>query len=181
MVVFWLLSCLTFCLGQDSKIIPVTSKPDLSGTWVDVTQTIAGSPKTDSFYKDLTLTVLQRGPELRITRKFTSNKKERSQELVYYTDGRGESNPEIQGKQVVKSITKWDGDVLISKGVHRIVLAGDILTFQTTDMWQISRDGTKLVKVTSSTVPRSIFGRSSILYSILGDIPPAKKVFRRVS
>lgn len=180
MRVLWLLSFVTLCPAQDIRGgLTAENKPDLTGTWVlDMPKSDFGPHKGDLAYDELTLIISQHEPEIRITRKTVKNKKERSQALAYYSDGRGESNPEIAGKEVVKSTTKWDGDALVSHGTHRVQLFDDALVFETTDRWELSADGNTLTHITVSTPPRRVSGRPTDMPE---NILEAKRIFRRVS
>src|SRR4029453_7629705 len=98
---FWIFSSTMLCLGQITRngAFPAKS-PDLSGTWtLDIANSDLGQPRRDLLYDEMTLIILQNDPEVKITCKVVKNKKERSKELVYYSDGRGESNPGIESNE----------------------------------------------------------------------------------
>src|SRR5260370_2815998 len=121
------------------------NKPNLSGTWVlDMSLLECDCDKNDLVYDNLALDISYHEPELKITRKITKKKQERSQEVIYYTDGRGEKNPDIEsitGKPFIKSKTKWEGNTLVSKRVS-FDLSKD------TDIWELSPNGRTLIHST---------------------------------
>lgn len=172
-----ILSSTMLCLGQIARNGASSAKnPNLSGAWMlDLAKSELGQPRRDLVYDDLTLIIFQNDPELKITRKVVKNKKERSQKLIYYSDGRGESNPGIDSNDTVKSETRWAGDVLISESVHRVVGAGAVFSFETTDKWELLDDGKTLVYTRSSSTIRKELGAGVVL----GRIYPIKRVFRR--
>jgi hypothetical protein len=172
-----ILSSTTLCPGQIARNGASSAKnPDLSGTWtLDISKSELGQPRRELVYDDLPLIILQNDLDLKITRKVVKNKKERFQELIYYTDGRGESNPGIDSNDTIKSKTKWAGDILISESVHRVVGAGAVISFETTDRWQLSDNGQTLVYTRSSSTLRKEFGAGAVL----GRVYPIKRVFRK--
>ena len=99
-----LLSLIGLAVNRSSAAASVTqTKPDFSGTWkLDMSASNFGGPKSDLVYDALTLIIAHHDPELKITRKIFKKKREHSQELVYFTDSRGESNPTLDGKTTVK-------------------------------------------------------------------------------
>ena len=94
-----LLLCLFACAaagaaaGDDRK--KEGKHPDLSGTWtLDRSKSDFGVFWDRPLAKtDATLVVVHNEPELKVTRTLRLNGREETKELVYYTDGRGESNP----------------------------------------------------------------------------------------
>jgi hypothetical protein len=100
----------------------------------------------------------------------------RSQELAYYTDGRGEKNPSTSENAQVESKTSWQGKVLITNGTESHPTFGDVIMFDTTDRWELSDDGNTLIEYTSSSALRSKFGKSN--FGSIGAIQ-VKKVFRK--
>jgi hypothetical protein len=170
---------LTIGLASAQSIAPapvVQTNPDFSGTWrLDMSASDFGGPKEGLVYDGLTLTIIHHDPELRITRRIFKKKRERSQEVVYFTDGRGESNPPIEGSGTIKSKTRWDLNRLASHAVMRVP---GTLTIESIDRWELSSDGNTLFHFTvSSLIPasdRTIISSDDLKGGV-------KRVFRRVS
>src|SRR6476619_5894524 len=81
------IGCAIFIHGQGSKS---QTRPDLSGTWAfDHSRSNVG--KTSTASSEIRIT--HHDPEVRIERSITVNGKSELKELIYYTDGRGETNP----------------------------------------------------------------------------------------
>ena len=117
-------------------------------------------------------------PEIKITRKFKSEGKDRTQELVYYTDGRGEKNPALVTKNTVaESRTLWDGNKLVSKSLSRMRTSQGIFEIEGLQKWELSADGRMLIQIITQGNMRSNPGGP---VSILFAPPPEKRVFNRV-
>ena len=125
---------------------------DLSGAWqLDRAKSDFG-PFADSpvVRAEVSLAVAHEGPELKITRRETLEGRERTTELVYYTDGRGELNPSTLGRVGVKSTTKLDGGkVVATSTLTRKGADGKPSTLEATDTWQLSGDGRVLTQTTT--------------------------------
>ncbi|HWS53874.1 MAG TPA: hypothetical protein VN228_07100 [Pyrinomonadaceae bacterium] len=125
---------------------------DLTGRWaLDKSKSdfgpFEGSPVVKA---EVTLVVAHAGPELKISRREARDGRERTTELAYYTDGRGEMNPATLGRVGVKSETRWDGNKIVSTSTLTRRGAGDkVSTLETTDKWQLSGDGRVLTQTTS--------------------------------
>ena len=125
---------------------------DLSGTWtLDRGKSDFGPyADTPSARVEATLTITHAGPDLKISRRETRDGQERTTELAYYTDGRGELNPSTLGRVGVKSTTKLDGRKVVSTStLTRRGADGKSSTLETTDTWQPSADGRVLTQTTS--------------------------------
>lgn len=123
--------------------------PDLSGTWImeeSGTKRILEPP-------DLTLIINHQEPEIRIKRTFTLAGKQQEQELVYYADGRGESNLTLRGgKSESDSRTKWKGDrLVISYPPYSAQIARQSVTARLEVEWQIQGSGGVLVEKLTTT------------------------------
>ena len=157
------------------------SKPSLAGRWV-----LEKSKKSSKgVVEDMTVLIQQDEPEIRITRRAADGSQERVDKLVYYTDGRGETNTisattPLDDKFELKSVTKWEGNKLMirspakesSKGRQTSIEPGRI------EKWQISKDG--LLYWTTSYS----FEGTGPLASAMANILPSpfediKRVFRR--
>jgi len=130
---------------------------------LDRARSKAGTPDKP----DLPLKISYREPELRITHQREENGKIVGREFVYYTDGRGETNPTTRAlttnpnsgardwdKQVTKSKTRWSGNKLITRSTLRSAIGGHILEFEVIEERKLSADGQTLTE-TSRTVFRS--------------------------
>ena len=91
-----------------------------------------------------TLTIDQREPEVRMTRRYASG----DANAVIYTDGRAASYRDTNG-ETVKSTTKWEGKKLISRyAIHRS-FNGNPETVDVIDEWTVSSDGKTLTLKTT--------------------------------
>lgn len=155
-LLFGCLSCLSVAFAESGEVAKVQSKPDLSGTWtLDMSSSdFGGTPRKDLLYDAITLIIVHSDTELKIVRTMFKKKSERSQELVYFTDGRGETNPTMDGKDRVKSITRWDGPVLmsISIGAPHVFMPGISHHVESTDKWELSAADNTLVNTTEVRV-----------------------------
>lgn len=142
---------------------------DLTGRWgLDRSKSDFGPFANSPVVKaEVTLVVAHADPELKISRRETRDGRERTTELAYYTDGRGELNPSTLGRVGVKSETRWDGDRIVATStLKRRGADGEESTLETTDRWQLSGDGRLLTQTTS------------ISYG--GGTQTIKQVYRRV-
>lgn len=159
----WLLVMCAVAAGAQGR-------PDFSGSWrLDRARSdfgpFSGSPAVRA---EVALAVAHEGAELKITRRETLDGRERTTELVYYTDGRGEMNPSTLGRVGVKSTTKVDGGKIVATStLTRKGPDGKPSTLEATDTWQLSGDGRTLTQTTS--------------VSYGGGTQTIKQVFRRVT
>src|SRR5437667_10905337 len=164
-----------FCVAQGVKTTH-TSTVNLTGTWsLDFKASDFGGAKTYLIYDSLTLLINHNDPVLKITRKMGKKKTTRSQELIYYTDDRGEKNPSANEKGQVESKTSWQGKVVITNGTESTPTFGDVIMSDAIDRWELSDDGNTLIEYTSSSPLRSKFGKS--YFGVFGALN-VKKVFR---
>jgi len=142
---------------------------DLTGRWaLDKSKSDFGPFEDSPVVKaDVTLVIAHADPELKISRREARDGRERTTELAYYTDGRGELNPATLGRVGVKSVTKWDGNKIVATStLTRRGADGQASTLDTTDKWQLSGDGRVLTQTTS--------------VSYGGGTQTVKQVYRRV-
>lgn len=146
--------CTALCfIGSSSPIVrsnlATQATPDFSGTWV-----LDKSKSQISEYDflsdmDLTLVISQKEPEIRITRKYFMKGYEGDQELLYFSDHRGETNPSIIEGETIKSKTKWNGKNLTSRSsIRRTFTPGVVITYDRVDEWKLSNDGQTLTETT---------------------------------
>lgn len=152
-VFVFLLVLSSSALGQGSEKATSQAEPfNLSGTWIlDRSKSDFGALSDSPLVQaEVTLTIEHAAPELKIKRKETRDGREQLTELAYYTDGRGEMNPSTLGRVGVKTSTKWDGGKIVSTSkLTRRDASGKTSTLETTDRWQLSKDGRTLTQVTA--------------------------------
>lgn len=146
-----LVSFVTLGAGQSVK-----NKPDLSGNWKLVESPKQNLPNSRMLNAGDTLVVVQHEPEIKMSSKFTVDGQESINELVYFGDGRGETNTGANRNQSVASVTKWNGNKLTTKYSIPISFRGPTGgtkngKMEVTQKWEISKDGTKLTQTTSVT------------------------------
>src|SRR5438552_2691653 len=130
--------------GQENKS---PAKPELSGTWkLDPSKSNA----VDIGKRGEAIKIIYSEPELRITRTFATNGQSVERDFVYFTDGRGETNPatlfmaadprrkraeDLQTEQV-KSKTKWQHDRIVTRTSVESRVGGMRLQYLVVDEWK---------------------------------------------
>jgi hypothetical protein len=154
------------CLARQTSDRPnKQSKPDLSGTWtLDMINSDFDGPKSNLVYDSLTLIISHHDPELRIIRQIAKKKKQWFQEVIYYTDGRGEKNFSFNKNETVQSKTYWEGNILVTKGAASMLMAGDEIISDTSDKWELSTDGKALIQISFANLFRSKFGQTKFAF-----------------
>ncbi len=182
----FILICVVGTAPAQQKQKTVKSKPDLTGTWLlDPSRSNVGSSRTP----DRPLKITHHDPELKITCRVEYNGQVTGQDLIYYSDGRGETNPTTmflststdmnpQGhdKDVTKSKTTWSGNKLVTRSTLRSLIAGRVLEFDIIDEWKLSQDS-KTLRQTSRTVFRQ---DTSGGVFVPANRPDTKRVYNRV-
>ena len=173
----------SFVASQGSKA--GKSRANINGVWVLDKSKSDATEYGFNFDLDIRLTIEQREPEIRITRSYFQDGAENRQQLTYFTDGRGETNPTILVGEVIKSETKWNGDKLVSKNTGQAEIAPRIaVIYERADEWRLSKDGNTLVQITRIYNARSSRGEP-YLTTDHQNVPPlfsrseTKRVFRR--
>jgi hypothetical protein len=163
-----------FCLGQSTK--SVSTNPDFSGHWVSETikrtSSVRPSQDGDANLK-IDLVVAQSDTELRVKETTDGNPGSYTRDLVYFLDGRGESNKGFTQGFVYNSKTSLKGSEIVIDTVITFPPARDGVT--QTDEWQLSADGKKLTITTKnagSSHASSSNARSTLVY---------EKIFRLVT
>src|SRR5215831_673203 len=125
-----------------------TDTINLTGAWsLDLKASNFGDAKAHLIYDSLTLVISHQGPVLKISRQMARKKKTTTQELTYYTDGRGESNPTAsEGK--LESKTSWWDKLIIIKGTSETPMGGDVVISDVTEKWELSDSGNTLIEYT---------------------------------
>jgi hypothetical protein len=169
-----------------SKQKPTKIKPDFSGNWLlDRAKGNVGSSTTP----DQPVKIVHHDPELKITRMIASNGQVTAQDFVYYTDGRGETNPmlvtlttspdknrQAHDKDVSKSKTTWSGNKLVTRSTVRSLIGGHLLEFEIIDEWKLSTDGKTLTETSRTAFHDDLSGA----IFVPGAEPEIKRVFNRV-
>lgn len=176
----WIVLGAASCLAQSNlKKPPREDKPDLSGVWVlDISRGNFDKFNHELAKGGITLIVSEHEPEIKITRKFRVEGKERTQELIYYTDGRGETNPAMTIDYLIKSKTNWDGRKLVSRSTNSTMTRGHRIHVDTVERWELSTDGQTLIHTTSLSPLVDVSGPGIFVPANTEDI---KKVFKRGS
>jgi hypothetical protein len=133
-----------------------SSKPDFNGTWVlDHAKSYFGRMGQRMADVNVTLYIWHKEPELRITRKLEINGGEQARDFTYFSDGRGETNPNVFSNGEVKSKTKWEGLKLVSKAStsFQAPRTNEVYFTDTTEKRELSGDGKTL------TITLSISGQ----------------------
>lgn len=172
------LSFVGLCVGQAGQKSPAKSRPDFSGAWtLDSSRGNYKRFNAEVAKGGMTLNITQNEPEIKVTRKFILDGKEQTQELVYYTDERGEINPVMMSNVLIKSKTKWDGKKLVSKSTTETVGHGSKFWIDTTEKWELSADGETMTQTGSISQPRGNVPNAIFVPANAEDV---KKVFKRV-
>jgi hypothetical protein len=116
--------------------LPALAKVNFSGDWkLNVSKSDFGQMPAPS---SMTQKVTHEDPKLKVAVKSSSERGDFEYEMNYTTDGQ-ESTNEIRGNPM-KSIVKWDGDVLVIESKGRF---GDN-EFTMRSRWTLSADGKTL-------------------------------------
>jgi hypothetical protein len=181
-----ILACTLTAFAQgDKKNGNVLKKPDPTGSWMlDPKRSNVGK----SAQPDLPLKITYRDPELRIKRIYDHNGQTVEREFIYYSDGRGETNPATMilsttpdknardlDNQVTNSKTRWNGNKLVTRSIIRNPIAGHMLEFEFIDEWKLSEDGKTLTQTS-----RTVFRPGSDSVFIPANVPDPKRVYNRV-
>ena len=154
-LILWVASCVVWCSAQDKKVSG-QNKPDLTGTWVRSLYKSNQRGQLENY--PVTLTISHREPELKITRKSVIQGKEKIDDQVYYTDGRGEKNEAqfhsalavgssptsgiVQARDdnpQTKSKTKWERNKLVSRSSAHLEVVGQRFDIDTAQQRELSR------------------------------------------
>ena len=130
--------------GRSDQTKTEADKPDFSGSWVRDNAKSSGLEGALAS-AELTMMILHHDPEFKITRSVKVNDQQMAQELTYYTDRRGETNPATFGSGNLKSKTKWDRNKIESHASwSRTILSGEVSNFDSTERWELTPDGKTL-------------------------------------
>lgn len=172
---FLLLVLAAVCAAQDNQKKEAKPHPDLSGTWVLDKSRSVRNGKFDS-----TLVIAHHDPELRILRTDVRKKGRAVREYVFYTDGRGESNPYYYGDARFDSDTKWEGRKVVAYICYRRRYKRAKCNGADAWRWQLSADGQRLTHTTSFATGFSYGSPGGVISSPTLAQPAGNKlVYRR--
>ena len=111
------LLCLVFgvSVAQTTSSSNTKTIPDLSGVWdLDESRSQIDS-RLRNKEEDYVLTIVHKEPEIRLTTTYQLHGSKKTEESIYYTDGR----PEFHSRTGKNSepVTRWRGDKLVRKSV----------------------------------------------------------------
>lgn len=176
--------------GNTSKSKPT---PDLSGTW-KLKQTKSAGAQSAATANETTIVIVQKEPEIKMTRSSPSGGQDSKRELIYYTDERGETNfgaaintrPGLT-EQPIQSTTTWKKNKLVSTARVQKSLSGSFFSWKIIDEWKLSTDGQTLTQTTiirfedsSDMMKGGSPGRSSGLPSWPIFVPAGSQEFKLV-
>ena len=146
--------CIPLSAGHAQTKSRRPTRPDLSGVWeVDLTKHRKTSFPEPS---EMTLIISQQEPVITMRRKFNLKGKQHEQELVYYTDERGETNVTLRGDSKNESRARWVGSrLVISYDSYSASIAGIAPVESRTEVdWKLSNDGEVLTqRITATSRP----------------------------
>ena len=142
--------------GQSEKARPDVARPDFSGTWLRDNAKSSGLQGAVAT-AELTMVIAHNEPELKISRSLKLNDQPVTQELVYYTDRRGETNPATFGGTSLKSKTKWDKNKIETRASWSTeTRGGEVNNFDSTEKWELGAEGKTLTYTIDIASPRGV-------------------------
>ena len=118
---------------------------DFSGKW-----SLASKEGNKVTGDKATLIISQRGPEIKVVQE--SSQGGTSQQLTYYADGRGETNPSDSGGKTFHSVTTWKKNALVIKfSLPSTRANNNVVVNERIDEWSMSKDGQTLTQTSSFT------------------------------
>ena len=141
--------CLVFgvTVAQTTSGSKTKTIPDLSGVWALDESRSEIDPRIRNKEEDYALTIVHKEPEIRLTKTYQQYGRKKTEESIYYTDGR----PEFHSRTGKNSepVTRWRGDNLVRKSVTA-PYGGRSGIFQvetvTIEEFQLSTDGKTLTR-----------------------------------
>ncbi|HXF04103.1 MAG TPA: hypothetical protein VNM72_01655 [Blastocatellia bacterium] len=153
------LVCLVALAMLVGAVVAQDKTPNFSGTWVlDRSQSDppggfgAGRGGGGQMANAEVLLIIEhQEPTLKIKRIIRTEQGERTQELVYTTDGKENKNPGMRGAEV-KSKSKWEKGKLVTKASQTIETPQGTVDLEITEIRSLSEDGKTLtVEITTVT------------------------------
>lgn len=137
--------------------VAAQTKANMSGTWVlDKSRSSFGRFAKEAANAKITMKILHKEPTLKMTRTGSLNGEARSQNLTFYTDGRGETNPGLLGNSQAKSKTSWEGTKLVTHSWSTLSLGDESVQLETLERRELSSDGKTLTVMVTASTPRGI-------------------------
>lgn len=131
--------------GLVSAQSELKQQTDFSGKWL--LESKGGKKVTGN---KSTLIISQSGPEIKVVQE--SSQGGTSQQLTYYADGRGETNPSDSGGQQFRSVTTWKKNALVIKfSLPSTRANNNVVVNERIDEWTMSKDGQTLTQTSSFT------------------------------
>ena len=156
MILGIVLLSLVATMAQENKTKTDVARPDFSGTWLRDNAKSSGLQGAVAT-AELTMVIAHRDPELKVSRLLKLSDQQVSQELVYYTDRRGETNPATLGKGDLKSKTKWDKNKIETRASWSTQsFGGEVNNFDSTEKWELGPEGKTLTYTIDITSPRGV-------------------------
>jgi hypothetical protein len=150
----WLLLAVSVCAAQNDKNkSEKEAKPDFSGTW------ILDKNRSDSLDHDLTLIIVHREPEIKITSRRKSKGRENTDEQTYRIDGKAERGSTRVNQDSEQRILWW-GKTLVRRSVNQTTFPGSgsrAVKTVTIEEWSLSKDG----KILTRTIAGSLAEETS--------------------
>jgi hypothetical protein len=133
------------------------AKPNFTGTWsLDKSRSKFGRLAKEAADVKLSLRITHREPELKIIRSGSLNGQGGTQNLTYFTDERGESNPGLLNNSTAQSKTKWEGARLTSRSLSSVFFNGQSFQLETIERRELSADRKSLTLSVIASSPRGI-------------------------
>jgi hypothetical protein len=111
------LLCLVFAvsIAQTTSGSQTKTRPDLSGVWALDESRSEINTRLRNKEEDYVLTIVHKEPEIRLTKTYKQYGRTKTEESIYYTDGRPEYHSRT-GKDS-EPVTRWRGNKLVRKAV----------------------------------------------------------------
>ena len=100
---------------QTTNVSKTKTLPDLSGVWALDESRSEIDPRLTDKVQDYVLTIVHKEPEIRLTKTYQQYGSKKTEESIYYTDGRPEYHSRT-GKNS-EPVTRWRGNKLVRKSV----------------------------------------------------------------
>ena len=120
-----------------------------------------------------TLIISQSGPEIKVVQESSQGGTPR--QLMYYADGRGETNPSDSGGKTFHSVTSWKKKALVIKfSLPSTRANNNVVVNERVDEWTMSKDGQTLTQTSSFTSSSSTTDASNNPYGSPRSMNPLK-------
>ena len=156
--VFFLFFVFGVSVAQTKNGSKTKTIPDLSGVWALDESNSKIDPRLRDKVEDYVLTIVHKEPEIRLTKTYQQYDKQKTEESIYYTDGRPEFHSRTGNNS--EPVIRWRGNKLVRKIVSAPFSApsGNFPPVETsmTEEFELSADGKRLTRTIthSGTVMR---------------------------